>query len=371
MSTLAQQIIYGTKDHVAQALHRISDVNIIDEYGFTPLIETAIVNDIEKAKLILEHNADPNFKDLTGGTALHWAVENSHLELCRLLLKRGANPNAYTHASEAPMVKALLRNNGALKDLLVEHGGNVTFAQDFIFTKLLGHRYSLKGYVDIVNPDNEFTEVNFEGFFLEFSVNLILNSLQEFEYNYAAKDIKPFFEKLEIIIQALWTASELVKYQQYQIKLEKFQSRINQLLDFPLLILPIAFEGHAITLIRFKNYFIKCDRRKEELSINGITIDEMKKPSQFTKELMKFLLYEKKPAQFIEKDLPKLLELKHVARLMIEPQSAGNCSWTNVEACLPACLLLLSHSKIPEGIIDYGSEEINIFRKLRKKFCRC
>jgi len=366
MLTLAKQIIYGSKEDLTQSLYRVDNVNVIDEYGFTPLIETTIVDDIEKAKLILECGADPNMQDLTGGTALHWAVENSNLDLCRLLLNHGANANVYTHASEAPLVKALLRNNEPLKDLLTEHSGNLTFAQDFIFTKLLGHRYELKGYVDIVDPNNEFTEVNFEGFFLEFSVGLILNSLQEFKYNYGAKKLKPYFEKLEVIIEALWVAAELVKYQQYQIKLEKFQTRINQLLDFPLLILPIAFDGHAITLIKFKGYLIKCDRRKDDLQINGITIYKIRKLSKFNKDLMKFLLYEKKPEKFIEKDLPKLLELKHIARLMIEPQSTGNCSWSNVEACLPACFLLLDVQKIPEGIIDYDVKAIKVFRHWRE-----
>ena len=364
MISIANTIIHGTLQSLEQALSYVSDVNHIDEYGFTPLIETAIVDDIEKAKLILKHNADPNMKDMLGGTALHWAVENNNIELCQLLLNHNADPNIYTNASEAPLVKALLRHNEKLKTVLCAHQADVTFAQDFIFTKLLGHRYGLRGYVDLLDTNNEFTEINFEGFFLEFSIGLIQHSLEEYKKNYAAKKLRPHFSDLEEVIQALNVASRLIKYQQYRVDIHRFESEINTLLNHPLLILPLGFEGHAITLIKYNNLLIKCDRRAKKDFLNGILIYKIQHPGKFHKDLIKFLLYKKKTSLFIEKEFPKLIGLKQLGRLLIEPQMSGNCSWANVEACLPACLLLLQQENL-NGIIDYNIQPVKIFHHWR------
>jgi hypothetical protein len=364
MYSIANQIIYGTVKDLEKALQHITNINHIDEYGFTPLIEAGIVNDIEKAKLILKHRPDVNMKDLLGGTALHWAVENKNIDLCKLLLDHNADPNIYTNASEAPLVKALLRHQEALKDLLCRYGASLTFAYDFIFTKLLGHRYALRGYVDILDVNGEFTEINFEGFFLEFSLGLICHSLEAYKKNYAAKKLKSYFASLQQIIDALNVASELMKYLQYRIDTRRVQSHIYTLLENPLLILPLGFEGHAITLIKYNDILIKCDRRTDHDFLNGILIFKIGNTSKFNKELMRFLLYEKKTKHFVEHELPQLLELKQFSRILIEPQMAGNCSWANVEACLPACLLLLSGEQFKQTI-DYQAKPIKLFHHWR------
>ena len=109
MSRLSDIIIYGTPAQLNSALNHEVDVNALDPYGYTPLIEAAIMDDTEKAKLLLSYGADVKQPDITGGTALHWAVENHNLELCQLLLAQGADPNAYTTASESCLAKPLLR----------------------------------------------------------------------------------------------------------------------------------------------------------------------------------------------------------------------------------------------------------------------
>ena len=92
--SLSDQIIYGTPGTVADALSHIRDLDYLDDFGYTPLIQTAIVNNTEMAKLVLGSGADPNFADLTGRSALHWAVDNDNHDLVKLLLESGANANA-------------------------------------------------------------------------------------------------------------------------------------------------------------------------------------------------------------------------------------------------------------------------------------
>ena len=181
--SIAKTIIHGSVADVAKELASTATLDEVDEYGYTPLIQTAIVSDVAKTELLLNAGADPNFTDLTGRTALHWAADNNNLELASALLEKGANANAYTRAGQPTLVMPLLKEYEALKKLLYQHGAKLSFAQDFINAKLLGHVFSLTGRVDIVDSDDVFTEVEFEGFYLEFSLALVHTSFSDFKNN--------------------------------------------------------------------------------------------------------------------------------------------------------------------------------------------
>src|SRR3989338_4000822 len=187
MTTIADAIIKGTLADVIREARANEHLNFIDEYGYTPLIETCIMDDTDKAKAILECKPDINFPDLIGHTALHWAVDNHNLELCALLLKHGANANAYSFAGMPVLVKPLLRDQKELKNILIQHGAKLLFANDFINAKMVGHRFDLRGYVDILNAKAEFVEVSLEGFILEFTLDALQKSIIDFRYNFAAR----------------------------------------------------------------------------------------------------------------------------------------------------------------------------------------
>ncbi len=259
--TLAKQIIYGSLNDVANFLKRDGIVlNEVDEYGYTPLIQTAIVNSIPKAKLILEAGAEIDFTDLTGRTALHWAVDNNNLELAELLLDRRANPNAYTRAGQPVLAMPVLRKQDAIKQLLYRYGADLNFAQDFINAKLLGHRFELEGRVDILDNQGTFIEIEFEGFYLEFNLAIIAESLIDFKNNFGGKHLKEFFPSLKVIINNLKNGAELIKYQHYLVEIKEHEKRIDALLNANPLLIPIAYEGHAISFIRYNGWLIRCDR---------------------------------------------------------------------------------------------------------------
>lgn len=63
-----------------------ADPDIANEYGFTPLM-LATGQKIEITRFLLDSGADVALADLTGRTALHWAVcSQNHTELLRMLL---------------------------------------------------------------------------------------------------------------------------------------------------------------------------------------------------------------------------------------------------------------------------------------------
>ena len=75
MYSLADAIINEDYAAVSEILRHEMNVNQMDEYGFTPLIEAAIADNLDIAKLILSYGAQTNLQDMTGSTALHWAAE--------------------------------------------------------------------------------------------------------------------------------------------------------------------------------------------------------------------------------------------------------------------------------------------------------
>jgi hypothetical protein len=341
MQSISKKIIYGSDDDLVYALQHGPDLNVIDEYGYTPLVQTAIVNSVNKARLLLHAGAQIDFPDLTNRTALNWAASNNNYDLCELLLQNGANPNSYTTAGQCVLVTPLLRKQKRLTDLLFKHGANLDFAEDFINAKLLGHRYELEGRVDIVDTEGTFIEVELEGFYLEFSLEVVASSLMDFRQNFGAKHLRPYFRNLDVIIKSLQGAIQLIKFQHYLIDIEKHKRKIEKLLDYQPLILPVAFTGHAITLVRFWDWLMRCDRGEFGRKHGTTVLYFMNNAFALNKSFMTQLLYKRQYAESVNTALPDVLNLEQIWNLPLSEQRVGNCSWANVEALIPAIMFLL------------------------------
>lgn len=339
--SLSKKIIYGSDQEVANLLKTKPELNIIDEYGYTPLIQTAIVNSTSKAKILLAAKADIDFPDLTGRTALFWAADNNNLELCDLCLKSGANPNAYSSGGQPILVMPLLKNYQGVKKLLIDSGAKLDFAQDFLNAKLIGHSFELEGRVDIVDTNNTFIEVELEGFYLRFTLEIIASSLHDFKNNFGAKKLRKYFSHLDTIITALNNAINLIRLQHYLVDIKKFLEQINNLLDNEPLILPLAFGGHAITLTKFADQLIRCDRGEFGKTHGPIIYYAIKNPGRLTKDLCRELLYKRQSPEFINTGLVDYLGLNPQKTLGLALQKTGNCSWANVEAVIPALMYSL------------------------------
>jgi len=355
-SSLTQEILFGTLEGVKQFLQAGADIEATDEYGFSPLIESAIANKVDVAALLLEHGADANNADVTGRTALHWAVDNHNIALCELLLENKADANAYTLAGQAVLVYPLLRQQIELKKLLYRYGAKLSFAQDFIQAKLLGHRYELAGQVDIVNAAGRFIEINYEGFFLEFTLDVILNSLRRYQNNFSSRHLRSYFENLQKLIAAFANAQALLKYQRYTLNIKDHTHSIDALLDQELLLLPVAYEGHAIALIKYKNWLIRCDRGVNSRREGSIVIYECQRPFAWDKEFCKRLIYSRQSREFITQGMHRYLGLVALANLPIQGQIIGNCSWANIEASILAMLFVLSAVN-SKGQLVFSSEK--------------
>lgn len=356
--SLSKQIIFGTDEEVALSLAQNAEVNVIDEYGYSPLIQAAIVDSPSKTKLLLDASAEVDFKDVTTRTALHWAASNSDLEICKLLLQYGADPNAYTNAGQPVLVMPYLKRQKEIQNLLLKHGAKLNFAQDFINAKLLGHRFALEARVDIIDNRGTFIEVELEGFYLEFSLQIVVQSLFQFRYNYGGKHLRKYFPKLDHILNALQIAVELIKYQHYLIDIDKYAKRIDVLLDYEPLILPISFDGHAITLMKMGDWLVRCDRGEFGRNNGTVILYYMHNPHMFTKSFVKQLLYKRQYGAFINSGLVKQLGLEAKWQLPLPPQTTGNCSWANVEAVVPAIMFLLFLEELGRNKIESTQQAV-------------
>jgi hypothetical protein len=359
MTSLAKTILFGTKSDVLQSIHTVDGVDFIDEYGYTPLIECAIVNSFEKADVLLKAGANPNYKDLTGRTPLHWAADNHNVSLCELLLESGADSNAFSSAGEPVLVMPLLRHQIDLIKLFEKRGADVDFARDFIYAKLIGHRYELFGHVDILDDKRTLVEIEYEGFYLEFTVAMVADSLSQFKQHYAARYFRDQFPLIQQIIDSLRASAELVKYQHFNQSAKMHEHAIDKQLARSLIIVPVGYEGHAISFVKIGEYFAHCDRGEYGKKNGTVVIYRMQKPEVFNTQFAKALLYGRPDKQTIQHRIHSMIGAEKIAILPVKHQVIGNCSWANMEATIPASLFLL--------LIQMGTE-LSIAEEIAMKF---
>ena len=361
--SLSNQIIFGSAQSVKAALSAVTDVNYTDEYGYTPLIQAAIVNKPEIAGLILAAGADVNMADMTGRSALHWAVDNNNIKLATLLLEHKANPSGYTVASQPALAMPILRQQNEMKYLLMRFGADVAFAMDYINAKLLGHRYELRGYVDIVDDQGRFTELSYEGFILEFTLDVVRDSLADFKNNYAARHLEDEFGFVDAVVSALGHAAQLTRCQSYLTQVEAHQYELESVLAQDPLVIPIGQEGHAITFVRYGDVVALCDRAKQDdPGVPTVQIYRARAPRAFTVPALKSLVYERQTLAGVKSAMVELLGLTPVGQLDLPLQLMGNCAWANVEAAFPALVVL--KLMVAEGAMSPTAAHVSQAKRL-------
>ena len=338
--TIANDIINQRMPEFEAYLREGESLDDIDEYGFTPLIESIITRQIKIAEQLIARKVDVNKPDVTGRTPLHWAVDNNDLEMTRLLLTHHADPNAYTRNGLSVLVYPVLRGQDSLKHLLYHHGAKLDFAQDFINGKLLGHRFELQGDVDIVNAYGEFIELDYEGFILEFTVAVLKDSLRRFISSYSTRHLRDFFPLIHTIMDAFTVAAELLQYQHLPRLSENQLQRINLLLKSPMLILPAASRGHALWFVRFHQWWAKIDRGENSLQEGSVNIYRITRPEAINISFIQNFLYKKQNRRYFHHVINQQLGLLPIAQIPISSQISGNCSWANVQAVLPVAYVM-------------------------------
>lgn len=365
---LSDIILRADINLLKEALSHIDNINYLDEYGYTPLTQAVITGSAEKTDLLLEKGADVNQKDLTGRTALHWAVSNDDENIIKRLLDKGANPNSYNIASEPVLAKAMMRGHDGIKKMLQQAGANNTFANDYIKVKLLGHRYELIGSVDIVDPTGVFTEVDYEGFYFESSVDLIRYSLSSFQTNFASRAIASWFNTISIIVNALEESRSLLKYDHYLANYNDQFQAVHRFMKQRHYILPVSQEGHAFSVVKSDNLLAIVDRSLDAPPKDTIPIYYINRGSQLTADLVHDIAFNKHPIKTIHDQLKSSLGLQPIAELPIADQAIGNCSWANIEATIPVMKYMLNvdSSGTQSNDLTLVADSLELFERWRQ-----
>lgn len=348
--TIANDIINCRIPDFDLYLREGESLDDIDEYGFTPLIECAITHQSHIAKLLLARHVSVDKADVTGRTALHWAIDNADIELAKLLLNHGANPNAYTRAGLSVLVYPILRAQNQLKHLLYQYGAKLDFALDFIYGKLIGHRFELRGDVDIVNAEGEFIELDYEGFILEFTVAIIKDSLSRYTSSYSTRHLRHQFPYIYQVMDAFTAAAELLQLQHQVSLTDAHLARLEQLLQAPMLILPAASRGHAMGFVRYQQWWAKIDRGENSLKEGSINIYQITRPEVLTVHFLQEFLYKKQPRRFFHQVINQKLGLMPVLQIPMSSQIAGNCSWANIQATVAVGYAIQQFNSHPKQI---------------------
>jgi hypothetical protein len=348
-STISDAITTLDIDQIETAIASGAPINTHDRYGTTPLIMATMAQLPHVIKLLISKRVVIDGTDYMGCTALFWAVEFANIEIAKILLEAGANPNAYTTSGQPILAYPLLRRDQSMGRLLVDYGGKLSFARDYINTKLVGHRFELEHKVYISTPKPEYIRLSFEGFFLEFTLGIIRNSLELFIKKRESSQFKPLFKHVHKILSILDDASLIRKYRdQENIDHNKHLTQINQLLSKDPIIIPVAYEGHAITFVRYKNQVAQCDRGALSKRRSSISIYNMTRPNNLSLDFLRKMVYENNSGHFINMQVLAILGLELIEEIHTESQISGNCSWANVEASVICLLTMFQMDELSE-----------------------
>jgi ankyrin repeat protein len=93
--------IEGFAEGVMFLSSRGAEVNAVNEFGDTALVDVAALGNDAIADTLLRHGANPNAKSVTRDNALHAAVRSGNVRLVAVLLKYGADGRYRTDLDES------------------------------------------------------------------------------------------------------------------------------------------------------------------------------------------------------------------------------------------------------------------------------
>ncbi len=147
----------GYLDTVKFLIEKGANINISAQYGGTALTKIAdrplFPNQIEIIKLLLENNADINYRISRGKTTLILASQYGNLELVKLLVEKGADLNLKDEINNAQMggytalIMAAQKNHLEIVKFLVENGADINLKDNAGYTALMKARaYNQNNY---------------------------------------------------------------------------------------------------------------------------------------------------------------------------------------------------------------------------------
>ena len=97
------------------------DVETRDGFGYTPISNAVICEELEVAEFLIDHGADVNIRDKCGQTPLLWAANDGNLETVEFLVTRcGADAEVKDNRGKTPLSFAADRGHLEIVEFLEE-----------------------------------------------------------------------------------------------------------------------------------------------------------------------------------------------------------------------------------------------------------
>jgi ankyrin repeat protein len=94
-------------------------------YQRTPLHWAACIQNVEVARILLDHGVDPSAPDVAKWTPLRMAVLCNRVKMVKLLLARGAKVDSYDDCGETPLCLAVILRHRKVAEILLDAGADV------------------------------------------------------------------------------------------------------------------------------------------------------------------------------------------------------------------------------------------------------
>ena len=129
----------GQTKKVDGLLKKNPDVNVQDDYGWTPLLYAVFRSDIGTIEKLLSHGADLNLQDRDGVTPLIAAIlqapfpfmipylpatERRATDVALFLIEKGADLNRADSDGNTPLIYAVNREQGSITEALIKKGAD-------------------------------------------------------------------------------------------------------------------------------------------------------------------------------------------------------------------------------------------------------
>lgn len=112
-------------DNIILLVRNGADINITDDYGFSPLLWAVVAEQYHSiAGTLLDLGADANSTSADGKSALAWAAGLGRTWTAEKLVQRGARMSVTPNTQMIPLEEAAASNSVGIVRLLLEHGGD-------------------------------------------------------------------------------------------------------------------------------------------------------------------------------------------------------------------------------------------------------
>ena len=109
-------------------------------WGFTPVEAFSAIwqhHDVNKVRYLLDRGVNPNAKDTSGSSLIHYAVTNNQVDIARLLIDRGADIHAhYGMDGHTVLHLAVLHQDRQMTKLLIDRQAEPNARDNFKLTPL-------------------------------------------------------------------------------------------------------------------------------------------------------------------------------------------------------------------------------------------